>query len=55
MIQRKSAIPAGSASALDQAGQRIVQLYLNWGNAAKAAEWRTTLERSKAAGSRIKQ
>jgi non-specific serine/threonine protein kinase/serine/threonine-protein kinase len=55
MIQRKSAIPAGSSSALDQAGQRIVQLYLNWGNAAKAAEWRNTLDRSKPGGSRIKQ
>ena len=47
MMQRKAAIPAGSSSALDQAGQRIVQLYRSWGNAAKAAEWTTALDRTK--------
>ena len=50
MTRRKATIPAGSTSALDQAGQRIVHLYRNWGKTAKAAEWTKTLERSKAFG-----
>jgi hypothetical protein len=55
MIQRKATIPAGNSSALDQAGQRIVQLYRSWGKAEKAAEWAKTLERSNARGSAIKR
>jgi hypothetical protein len=55
MIQRKATIPAGNSSALDQAGQRIVQLYRSWGKAEKPAAWAKTLERSKASGSPVKR
>ena len=48
MTQRKATIPAGSSSALDDAGARIVQLYRSWGKAEKAAEWTRTLERGSA-------
>jgi non-specific serine/threonine protein kinase/serine/threonine-protein kinase len=55
MMQRKATMPAGSSLVLDQAGQRIIQLYRNWGKAEKAAEWTKTLERSKAGVSPIKR
>ena len=54
MVQRKATIPAGISSPLEQAGQRIVRLYRNWGKADQAAEWtRTTSDHSKAARSPI--
>ncbi len=40
MSRRKATIPAGSSSALDQAGRRIVQLYRSWRKTAKAADGR---------------
>ncbi len=53
MIQRKATMPAGSSPALDQAGQRIAQLYRSWGNAEKAAAWTKTLVRVKSSGTPI--
>ena len=43
MSQRKATIPAGNTSALDEAGQRIIQLYRSWSKPEKAAEWTKTL------------
>jgi eukaryotic-like serine/threonine-protein kinase len=43
LVQRKGNIPIESRFALEQAGDRIVQLYRDWGNAEKAAEWRKKL------------
>ena len=45
LLQRRSTIPAGN-SAVDEAGQRIVQLYRSWRKADKAAEWTKALERT---------
>ena len=39
LIQTKATIPPGNASALDQAGQRIIQLYRSWGKREKATQW----------------
>jgi hypothetical protein len=47
-------IPAGEG-AVDEAGQRIVQLYRSWRKADKVAEWTKSLERAKPVGSRIKR
>ena len=39
LVQRKASIPASNRAAVEQAGERIVQLYQAWGNAQKTAEW----------------
>ncbi len=44
MIQRRAAIPSGERLSLDEAGQRIVRLYGDWGKPEKAAEWRQRLQ-----------
>jgi Tfp pilus assembly protein PilF/predicted Ser/Thr protein kinase len=44
LLQRKAAIPSASRYALDQAGERIIQLYRAWGKPEKAAEWRQKLQ-----------
>jgi serine/threonine protein kinase/heme exporter protein D len=44
LLQKRSMIPAGN-SAVDEAGQRIVQLYRSWRKADKAAEWTKALGR----------
>ena len=43
LIQRESSIPQASRSALQHAGERVVQLYREWGKPEKAAEWREKL------------
>jgi tetratricopeptide (TPR) repeat protein len=43
LLQRKTAIPWEARSTLEQAGERIVQLYRDWGKPEKAAEWREKL------------
>ena len=43
MSQRKATIPAGRTSALDEAGDRIIQLYRSWRKPEKAAEWTKAL------------
>jgi eukaryotic-like serine/threonine-protein kinase len=48
MIQRKATIPASSNSNLTQACEWIVQLYREWGQPDKAAEWKAKLESSTA-------
>ena len=44
MVQRKATVPADSRALMAQAGQRVVQLYMSWGKAEKAAEWRQKLQ-----------
>ena len=39
MLQRQDTIPADNRSAVQRAGEWIVQLYLDWGKPDKAAEW----------------
>ncbi len=48
LIQRKASIPPANVSVIDQAGQRVIQLYRDWGKPEKSAEWTRRLERSKA-------
>jgi tetratricopeptide (TPR) repeat protein/tRNA A-37 threonylcarbamoyl transferase component Bud32 len=48
MIQRKATMRADSKSNLTQAGEWILQLYWDWGQPDKAAEWEAKLEREKA-------
>jgi tetratricopeptide (TPR) repeat protein len=49
IAKRRSAIPPISSSALDEASQRVVNLYRSWDKPAKASEWARRLERSKSA------
>ena len=49
--QRKDTIPWDSRSAFDEAGERIAQLYQNWGKPEQAAEWKEKLRLGLAAGS----
>jgi hypothetical protein len=44
MMQRAAAIPPEERLVLSQAGERIVQLYEDWGKPGKAAEWRGKLQ-----------
>ncbi len=44
LIQRKATIPWESQSVLEQAGERVVQLYNDWGKPEKAATWRDELQ-----------
>ena len=48
LIQRKASIPLANVPVIDQAGQRVIQLYRDWGKPEKSAEWTRRLERSKA-------
>jgi hypothetical protein len=41
--ERQSAIPAGSRRVVNEAGQRVAQLYRDWGQPEKAREWEETL------------
>jgi eukaryotic-like serine/threonine-protein kinase len=50
LIERTAAIPADSRSASKETGERIVQLYQDWGKPEKADEWRQKLQRNNAAG-----
>jgi hypothetical protein len=43
LVQRETSIPQASRPALQRAGERIVQLYQNWGQPEKAAQWREKL------------
>ncbi len=43
MSKRKATMPAGSTSALDEARQRIIQLYRRWKKPEKLAEWTMAL------------
>ena len=47
LLQRQSGTPA-----VEQAGERIVQLYISWGKSEKAAQWRERLSGTTAAGLR---
>jgi tRNA A-37 threonylcarbamoyl transferase component Bud32 len=48
LLARESRIPAPNRSAVDRAGQRIIQLYENWAKPEAAAEWRGKLQLSSA-------
>ena len=39
LVRRRATIPAENRPVVDQAGQRVVRLYEDWGNAEAAAEW----------------
>jgi hypothetical protein len=43
MAERAATIPADSRSALDRAGQWILELYQAWGKPERAGEWRKRL------------
>src|SRR5688572_1061225 len=46
MLQTKAKIPPANLSSLDQAGQRVVQLYRSWGKRDKATQWAQQIARS---------
>ena len=46
MTRREEEIPAKDRSAVGDAGDRIVELYQNWGYPSKASEWRAKLART---------
>jgi tetratricopeptide (TPR) repeat protein len=50
LVQQKDTIPWESRSAVDEAGEKIVQLYRNWAKPEKAAEWKEKVHLSLAAG-----
>lgn len=43
MLQREATVPFEDRPKVEQAGERIVQLYESWGKPEKAAEWRAKL------------
>jgi hypothetical protein len=43
MKQRETLVPAAYRSNLEQAGQRLVQLYQAWDKPQKAADWKQQL------------
>jgi hypothetical protein len=45
LVQRETSIPQASRAALQQAGERIVQLYQAWSKPEKAAAWRENLRK----------
>jgi non-specific serine/threonine protein kinase/serine/threonine-protein kinase len=44
LLERESRIPFSLRPALEQAGERVVQLYRDWGMPEKAAAWRERLQ-----------
>jgi hypothetical protein len=52
LIQKESKIPFANRSALEQAVNRIVELYRDWGKPEKAAEWRNEAQVRGAAADR---
>jgi hypothetical protein len=42
LLQRKPVLPV--AVSIEQAGERVVQLYTRWGKADQAAEWRQQVQ-----------
>lgn len=43
LIEQRANIPQANRSILDEAGERIIQMYQAWGRPEKAAEWREKL------------
>jgi hypothetical protein len=43
MKAREAKIPAPAKPRLPEAGERVAKLYVAWGNAEKAIEWRKKL------------
>jgi hypothetical protein len=50
MIERYSQISANNRPSVARAGERVVDLYVKLGNAQRAAEWRTRVEREATRG-----
>jgi hypothetical protein len=44
LLERESRIPFSLRQALEQAGERVVQLYRDWGMPEKAAAWREKIQ-----------
>jgi tetratricopeptide (TPR) repeat protein len=44
LLQRKATIPAYSRITIEEAGERIIQLYQHWNKPEKAAAWREKLQ-----------
>jgi hypothetical protein len=44
LVQREATILWGSQSVSEQAGERVIRLYQDWGKPEKAAEWRKKLQ-----------
>jgi tetratricopeptide (TPR) repeat protein len=49
MLRKETAIPAARRAELNQAGNWIVRLYEDWGQAEKAVEWREKLRATRSA------
>jgi len=43
LVQSKATIPSPRLSSVEEAGERLVQFYENWGKPERAAEWRKEL------------
>jgi tetratricopeptide (TPR) repeat protein/tRNA A-37 threonylcarbamoyl transferase component Bud32 len=54
MAARQDSIPAGNRGELSDAGERIVQLYTDWGKPEQAAQWRQKVEHTAPAASNIR-
>ena len=52
MMARHVKIPASGKPRLNDAAQRVVQLYEDWGKKDKAAEWRAKLAKAPAEAKR---
>jgi tetratricopeptide (TPR) repeat protein len=50
MIRQEASIPAQFRPELEQAGERIIQLYQAWGKPDRAAEWGKKFERAEMTG-----
>jgi hypothetical protein len=44
VVQREAAIPLPDRSVLSEVGERVLHLYEEWGQPAKAVEWRKRIE-----------
>jgi hypothetical protein len=54
LVRREAAIPWPNRPALEQADERIVQLYQAWSKREEAAEWRENMRQRRAADPRQK-
>jgi hypothetical protein len=45
LVQRRETIPWANRSAPEEAGERVVRLYRDWGKPENAAQWQAKLQR----------
>jgi eukaryotic-like serine/threonine-protein kinase len=50
LMQRRSTIPAGSASAVREGARRLGRLYQSWGQRDKARQWERAVQGSNPGG-----